>query len=108
MTSPKVGKNTQTRRGSKPGELRGNAGKGRPKGVPNKVTAGTKAAIEAAFQGIGGVQALQKWAKDNPEAFYTKVWVRILPQDINAKVAARTMTPEEADAIVDEALGLNG
>lgn len=83
-----------------------NAGKGRKKGVPNRLTKGAKEAIQEAFKGVGGVAALQRWAKDNPEAFYTKVWVRILPQDVNAKIAARTMTPEEADAIVDEALGL--
>ncbi len=83
----------------------GNKGKGRKKGVPNKLTKGARQAIEEAFKGLGGVAALKRWAETDPESFYTKVWVKILPQDINAKVAARTMTSEEADAIVDEALG---
>lgn len=80
----------------------GNRGKGRIKGTPNKLTKGAKEAIQEAFKGLGGVAALQRWAKDNPESFYTKVWVRILPQDINANVTARNMTDEEARQRLDQ------
>lgn len=63
--------------GSKPGERRG----GRKKGTPNKITANARQALEMAFDGIGGVNALQAWAKDNQSDFY-KIWSKILPKDV--------------------------
>lgn len=75
MSDPKVGPN------------RGNAGKGRPKGSPNKSTLAVKEALVAAFEGMGGVEKLQTWAKANETEFY-KLWVKMLPQDINANVDA--------------------
>lgn len=62
-------------RGSKPGERRG----GRKLGVPNKLTAQAKQGIELCFAGIGGQKAFQVWAKEHPSEFYTKVYVKILP-----------------------------
>lgn len=35
--------------------------------------------MELAFAGIGGVQALTKWANDNPDKFY-QLWGRLIPQ----------------------------
>ena len=81
----------------------GNKGKGRPKGVPNKTTKAAKQAIEEAFKGLGGVAALQRWAEKDPEAFYTKVWVKILPLSVNANVASVPLTDEERRAIIAEA-----
>ena len=52
---------------------------GRVKGQPNKVTADARKAMELAFEGIGGVEALAKWAKDNPDKFY-QLWGRMIPQ----------------------------
>lgn len=49
----------------KVGKAAGNRGKGRKKGVPNKTTVACKEALQLAFQGIGGVPALQTWAKLN-------------------------------------------
>lgn len=65
-------------RGAKKGERRG----GRKKGTPNKITVGAKAAIEAAFDGIGGVPALVKWSEANRSLFYSKIWIKILPTEI--------------------------
>ena len=64
-------------RGSKPGERRG----GRKKGTPNKTTAEVKAALTAAFMGIGGVAQLQKWAKEHETEFY-KLWAKLLPTEV--------------------------
>jgi hypothetical protein len=64
-----------------------NAGKGRPKGSQNKSTAAVKEALSMAFEGLGGVPQLTTWAMDNPTEFY-KLWVKMLPQDVNANVAA--------------------
>lgn len=63
----------------------GTPGPGRKKGVPNKRTQAVKEALELAFEGIGGVPALQTWATTNETEFY-KLWVRMLPTDVKAEV----------------------
>lgn len=71
-----------------------NAGKGRPKGTQNKTTAAVKEALTLAFNGIGGVPALVKWAKaaENRGEFY-KLWAKMLPQELTgADGAALTIT----------------
>lgn len=65
---------------------RGNAGKGRPKGVPNKTTMAAKEAIAAAFEQMGGTDALVKWANtndDNRKVFYSQIWPKIVPLQVN-------------------------
>ena len=62
---------------------------GRIKGTPNKTTKDAKVAIELAFEGIGGAAGLQAWAMANPDLFYTKIWVRILPAKIEGNLALR-------------------
>lgn len=58
---------------------------GRPRGVPNRLTMTVKRAIEATFEGTGGVEAFIEWAKANPGEFY-KLWVKLLPVDIKADI----------------------
>lgn len=58
-----------------------NAGKGRPKGTPNKTTASIKAALSEAFEKLGGVRSLVAWGTDNPSDFY-KLWGRMAPQEM--------------------------
>ena len=68
-------------RGSKPGEKRG----GRGKGTPNKVTASVKQAIEAAAEGLGGVDRLIAWAKEEPaneRIFWGNIYPKLLPLQI--------------------------
>lgn len=60
----------------------GTPGPGRPKGVPNKNTTAVKEALNLAFQGIGGVEALIKWGTDNPAQFYP-LWVKMLPTEVS-------------------------
>jgi hypothetical protein len=55
-----------------------NAGKGRKKGVPNKLTADVKAMILAALDKAGGVEYLLAQSKANPNAFLTLVG-KVLP-----------------------------
>lgn len=62
----------------KVGGSAGNRGKGRKKGVPNRLTKSAREAMELAFQGIGGVSSLTKWAKDNQTEFY-KLFSRLIP-----------------------------
>ena len=54
---------------------------GRPPGYPNKVTISVKAALEAAFDGLGGVPALIAWAEREPGEFY-RLWGKLLPRNI--------------------------
>lgn len=53
-------------------------GPGRPKGTPNKTPRAVKAALEEAFERMGGVAALVTWGKTNPAAFYP-IWAKLLP-----------------------------
>ena len=60
---------------------RGNAGKGRPKGTPNKNTAALKDMILGALNNKGGVDYLMKQADENPTAFLTLVG-KVLPMTV--------------------------
>lgn len=59
-----------------------NAGKGRPKGSKNKFGQEAKEAFALAFEGIGGVPALTKWAQKNPETFY-KLYSKLIPVELH-------------------------
>lgn len=82
----------------RPGD--GTPGPGRPKGIPNKLTMAAKEIMAAAFEKVGGVEALTAWGKKNPDDFY-KLWGRTFP--IESKVTGgltinkppREMTDEE-------------
>lgn len=58
---------------------------GRPKGTPNKTTTRVKAALERAFDGVGGMDAFIEWARANPGDFY-RLWARLLPVDLRADI----------------------
>lgn len=60
-------------------------GRGRPKGVPNKMTTSVKEAIESAFSQLGGVSNMVKWAMDNETEFY-KLYAKLIPVTVKADV----------------------
>jgi hypothetical protein len=63
----------------------GNAGKGRPKGVPNKVSKALKEMILGALDDAGGQEYLRQQASENPAAFMTLIG-KVLPMSLEGKV----------------------
>lgn len=69
----------------KKGVNRGNAGKGRPKGSPNKVTAAAKDAIASAAEELGGYQRIVAWAREdakNEHAFWASIYPKLIPVQV--------------------------
>lgn len=60
----------------------GTAGAGRAIGQQNRLTRQAKENLEEAFFKLGGTAALVKWAKANKGEFYTKLWARLIPKDV--------------------------
>ena len=56
-------------------------GPGRPKGIPNKITASAREAFQIAFDGMGGAKALLSWGKDNPDKFYP-IYAKLIPVEV--------------------------
>jgi hypothetical protein len=54
---------------------------GRAKGQPNKLTADIKAMVKEALEGVGGVEYLEKQARENPVAFLSLVG-KLIPHEI--------------------------
>lgn len=54
---------------------------GRPVGTKNKMTMAAKEAFALAFKDIGGVAALCRWAKRNPDDFY-KLYAKLIPVEV--------------------------
>lgn len=67
------------------------AGRGRPKGSANKTTLIAKEAIALAADMLGGTDRLVLWAKSdekNEAAFWTTIYPKLLPLQVNADVNA--------------------
>lgn len=79
-----------------------NAGKGRPKGVPNKITTDMRAAMVEAFDENGGVAYLSKLAKKNP-ALFVHMLAKLIPTEVKGAITGSinyiidTGVPEATD-----------
>lgn len=65
-----------------------NAGKGRPKGVPNKTTTLAKEAIACAAEGLGGTARLIEWAQEDPaneRVFWGQIYTKLLPLQVTGE-----------------------
>jgi hypothetical protein len=76
---------TKQQNGAGKKRLPPNAGIGRKAGVPNKLTRDVKAAIEAAFEKVGGAEYLAKQAEENPQAFMTLLG-KVIPKDLKIEL----------------------
>jgi hypothetical protein len=79
----------------------GNKGKGRPKGVPNKLTVEAKEAIRLAAEGIGGVDALMAWARESPDKFWTLLYTKLVPHSHEGRIDVsiiRDLSDDELEA----------
>lgn len=70
-----------------------NAGKGRVKGTPNKITKALKDMILGALDDAGGQAYLAKQAEANPAAFMTLVG-KVLPLQIEGRVEVADVSNE--------------
>ena len=61
---------------------------GRLHGSVNKTTVSVKAALEAAFLGLGGVPALIAWGEREPAEFY-RLWSKLLPRNVTIEGGAQ-------------------
>ena len=57
-----------------------NAGIGRKRGVPNKVTTTAREMFIEAAKGLGGLPALIAWGQSEPGEFW-KLYARLIPQE---------------------------
>ena len=75
---------------------------GRPAGIPNKLTRAAKEAFALAFEGVGGVDALTEWARENLTDF-DKLYARLIPVELSATVdhviRAEEMSDDQLAAI---------
>ena len=67
---------------------------GRPKGAQNKTTASFKRAVMACYEGIGGDEAFQKWARKHQTEFY-KIAARLIPQEVALQATIRPLVIDQ-------------
>lgn len=58
---------------------------GPKKGSKNRQTVAVKQCILNAFEHIGGVENLAKWAMENQTEFYTKMYVKVMPTEVTGE-----------------------
>lgn len=62
-----------------------NAGKGRVKGVPNKVTNDVRQMLLASLNAVGGQQYLEEQATANPKAYLSLI-SKVIPQEVKSQI----------------------
>jgi hypothetical protein len=65
---------------------------GRRPGSLNKTTVAVKEAFRAAFDELGGVEALVGWARENETQFY-QLYSKLIPTEIDATISGKDGAP---------------
>jgi len=74
--------------------------KGRPVGIVDRRIDGSYQILQAAFNGLGGLEALVKWGKRHKDIFYTELWAKILPRDVKISGEIRQEFVERKELIL--------
>lgn len=77
-------------------------GSGAKKGKQRAATQQAHEAIHLAFDRIGGVDGLVKWAEENRDAFYERVWPKVIPAQM--QISGADGGPIEVRDIADKPL----
>jgi hypothetical protein len=56
---------------------------GRKKGVPSQTAISCKDSILEVFKRLGGVDGMAAWAQDNPGEFYSRIYAKLLPKQVD-------------------------
>jgi hypothetical protein len=88
---------------------------GRKKGTPNKLTREAKDALASVFERMGGEDALLAWAVEKQDVFYSALWPKLLPLQVNGTHdvnhhddEGRRAAEEQADRLMRELAILSG
>ena len=85
-----------------------NAGRGRKKGVPNRINHSVKEMILQALESAGGTTYLVEQAQANPAAFMSLLG-KLVPSELRAELAGSlTVDRQTFDAIMERALIIKG
>lgn len=77
-------------------------GSGRPPGALNKTSRTAKMMIESAADAIGGINRFVEWIKEDPQNesdFWTKIYPKLLPLQVNANLNQAIIKRVEVEII---------
>ena len=68
---------------------------------PKKLTLDAKAAIQLAFEDLGGTDRLIGWANEpgNLGQFYTQIWSKIIPKDVKTENTFKNVQEFKAELV---------
>jgi hypothetical protein len=72
---------------------------GRPPGIPNKLSREFKEQVDAVFNGMGGYEAMLKWADQDDEhrtIFYVSIYTKLAGVKVTVDGNVTTVTEEQA------------
>jgi hypothetical protein len=78
---------------------------GRKKGTRNKLTSICREDLATCFESLGGVEGLIAWCRessDNMKAFYTKMWIKLLPVQVKLNEPNVNMVFSSYEAMREE------
>jgi hypothetical protein len=73
---------------------------GRKKGVPNKVPAEVKVAVQMAFEKVGGYRYLMTVAEKQPQVFCTLL-AKIIPTEVKAEITGANGGPLVTEVVIE-------